>query len=219
MSPSTTVTTARDAASVGTVEPTIWVRAMRTFASSPPRRRRERVHRDAGGVRARDRAHGDPPLRVRRDKHSSPCERPERERSELEDGAARRKRPSSPPKRSDADSKTSASDPATFIRGCPRSPETPSARECRRRRGRSVSCNSLTSGALLSARDADPAVDAACRPHDPSARPPRRARGRPASQLIARDAKDVTLRVNARGQALVGYRAKGKQWTVLAWAR
>ncbi len=38
-----------------------------------------------------------------------------------------------------------------------------------------------------------------------------------ASQLIARDAKDVTLRVNARGQALVGYRAKSKRWTVLAW--
>ena len=37
MSPSTTVTTARDAASVGTVEPTICVRAIRTFASSPPR--------------------------------------------------------------------------------------------------------------------------------------------------------------------------------------
>ncbi len=41
--------------------------------------------------------------------------------------------------------------------------------------------------------------------------------GAQASQLIARDAKDVTLRVNARGEALVGYRAKGKQWTVLAW--
>src|SRR5512144_488941 len=40
--------------------------------------------------------------------------------------------------------------------------------------------------------------------------------GAGASQLIARDAKDVTLRVNARGQALVGYRAKGKRWTVLA---
>ena len=40
--------------------------------------------------------------------------------------------------------------------------------------------------------------------------------GAQASQLIARDAKDVTLRVNARGQALVGYRAKGKRWTVLA---
>jgi hypothetical protein len=38
-----------------------------------------------------------------------------------------------------------------------------------------------------------------------------------ASQLIARDAKDVTLRVNARGQALIGYHAKGKRWTVLAW--
>src|SRR4029078_7788938 len=41
--------------------------------------------------------------------------------------------------------------------------------------------------------------------------------GAQASQLIARDAKDVTLRVNARGQALVGYRAKGKQGTGLAW--
>src|SRR6187200_3153332 len=41
--------------------------------------------------------------------------------------------------------------------------------------------------------------------------------GAQASQLIARDAKDVTLRVNARGQALVGYHAKGKRWTVLAW--
>jgi hypothetical protein len=41
--------------------------------------------------------------------------------------------------------------------------------------------------------------------------------GSQASQLIARDAKDITLRVNASGQALVGYRAKGKQWNVLAW--
>src|SRR6186713_3538241 len=41
--------------------------------------------------------------------------------------------------------------------------------------------------------------------------------GAGASQLIARDAKDVTLRVNAHGQALVGYHAKGKRWTVLAW--
>ena len=41
--------------------------------------------------------------------------------------------------------------------------------------------------------------------------------GAQASQLIARDAKDVTVRVNARGQALIGYRTKGKQWTVLAW--
>jgi hypothetical protein len=38
-----------------------------------------------------------------------------------------------------------------------------------------------------------------------------------ASQLIARDARDVTLRVNAKGQALVGYRARGKQWSVLVW--
>ena len=40
--------------------------------------------------------------------------------------------------------------------------------------------------------------------------------GSQASQLIARDAKDVTLRVNARGQALVVYTARGKRWTVLA---
>ena len=39
----------------------------------------------------------------------------------------------------------------------------------------------------------------------------------PASELIARDAKDVTLRVTAGGQAVVGYRAKGRQWSVLAW--
>jgi hypothetical protein len=38
-----------------------------------------------------------------------------------------------------------------------------------------------------------------------------------ASQLIARDARDVTLRVNANGQALLGYTAKGKRWDVLAW--
>ncbi len=38
-----------------------------------------------------------------------------------------------------------------------------------------------------------------------------------ASQLIARDARDVALRVNARGEALVGYTAKGKRWSVLAW--
>ena len=51
---------------------------------------------DAGGVRARDRAHGDPPLRVRRDKHSSPCERPERERSELEDEGRQEEAPVEP---------------------------------------------------------------------------------------------------------------------------
>ena len=38
-----------------------------------------------------------------------------------------------------------------------------------------------------------------------------------ASQLIARDARDVTLRVNATGQALVSYRAEGKTRTVLVW--
>ena len=38
-----------------------------------------------------------------------------------------------------------------------------------------------------------------------------------ASQLIARDAQDVTLKVDAQGRALVGYRAKGKTWSVLAW--
>ena len=41
--------------------------------------------------------------------------------------------------------------------------------------------------------------------------------GAQASQLIARDTKDVELHVDARGQALVSYRAKGKRWTVLAW--
>ena len=38
-----------------------------------------------------------------------------------------------------------------------------------------------------------------------------------ASQLIARDTRDVTIRVNANGQALLGYTAKGKRWDVLAW--
>ena len=38
-----------------------------------------------------------------------------------------------------------------------------------------------------------------------------------ASQLIARDATAVSLRVNAKGQALLGYTAKGKRWSVLAW--
>jgi len=41
--------------------------------------------------------------------------------------------------------------------------------------------------------------------------------GAQASQLIARDTQNATLRVNAQGQALVSYRAKGKQWNVLAW--
>ena len=38
-----------------------------------------------------------------------------------------------------------------------------------------------------------------------------------ASQLIARDGREVTLRVNAKGQALLGYTAKGRRWDVLAW--
>jgi hypothetical protein len=38
-----------------------------------------------------------------------------------------------------------------------------------------------------------------------------------ASTLLDRNARDVTLEVNARGQALVSYRARGKQWHVLAW--
>ena len=41
--------------------------------------------------------------------------------------------------------------------------------------------------------------------------------GAAASQLIARDARDVTIQVDGDGQALVSYRAKGKRWTVLAW--
>jgi hypothetical protein len=41
--------------------------------------------------------------------------------------------------------------------------------------------------------------------------------GAQASQLIARDATNVTLQVDAQGEAIVGYRAKGKRWTVLAW--
>ena len=38
-----------------------------------------------------------------------------------------------------------------------------------------------------------------------------------ASQLIARDAKNVRLQVNAKGEALLTYTAKGKQLKVLAW--
>jgi hypothetical protein len=38
-----------------------------------------------------------------------------------------------------------------------------------------------------------------------------------ASQLIARDARAVSLQVDARGRALVTYRAKGRTWHVLAW--
>ena len=38
-----------------------------------------------------------------------------------------------------------------------------------------------------------------------------------ASTLIDRNASGVTLKVNAAGQALVSYTARGKQWNVLAW--
>ena len=41
--------------------------------------------------------------------------------------------------------------------------------------------------------------------------------GASASTLIDRDAKDVTLKVNDAGQALVSYTARGKRWNVLAW--
>jgi len=41
--------------------------------------------------------------------------------------------------------------------------------------------------------------------------------GAQASQLIARDASAITLRVNTRGQAMVSYEAKGKRWNVLVW--
>jgi hypothetical protein len=38
-----------------------------------------------------------------------------------------------------------------------------------------------------------------------------------ASEIIDRDATGVKLAVNAQGQALVTYRARGRQWRVLAW--
>ena len=41
--------------------------------------------------------------------------------------------------------------------------------------------------------------------------------GASASTMIDRDAKGVTLKVNAQGQALVSYTARGKRWNVLAW--
>jgi len=41
--------------------------------------------------------------------------------------------------------------------------------------------------------------------------------GASASTLIDRNAKGVTLKVNASGQALVSYTARGKRWNVLAW--
>ena len=41
--------------------------------------------------------------------------------------------------------------------------------------------------------------------------------GASASTMIDRNAKGVTLKVNAQGQALVSYTARGKRWNVLAW--
>jgi hypothetical protein len=38
-----------------------------------------------------------------------------------------------------------------------------------------------------------------------------------ASEIIDRNAKSVKLAVNAQGQALVTYRARGRQWRVLVW--
>ena len=37
-----------------------------------------------------------------------------------------------------------------------------------------------------------------------------------ASELIDRNATNVVLKVNAKGQALLSYRARGKQWNVIA---
>jgi hypothetical protein len=39
-----------------------------------------------------------------------------------------------------------------------------------------------------------------------------------ASELIDRNASNVTLKVNAKGQALLSYKARGRQWNVLAWS-
>lgn len=38
-----------------------------------------------------------------------------------------------------------------------------------------------------------------------------------ASQLIARDARNVRLKVNPKGEALLSYTANGKRWNVLSW--
>jgi hypothetical protein len=38
-----------------------------------------------------------------------------------------------------------------------------------------------------------------------------------ASELIDRNASGVSLRVNAKGQALLSYTARGRRWNVLAW--
>ena len=41
--------------------------------------------------------------------------------------------------------------------------------------------------------------------------------GASASTLIDRNATGITLKVNASGQALLSYNARGKRWNVLAW--
>ena len=41
--------------------------------------------------------------------------------------------------------------------------------------------------------------------------------GANASTILDRNAKGITLKVNAAGQALVSYTARGKRWNVLAW--
>ena len=38
-----------------------------------------------------------------------------------------------------------------------------------------------------------------------------------ASEIIDRNASNVTIKVAANGQALVSYNARGKRWNVLAW--
>jgi len=38
-----------------------------------------------------------------------------------------------------------------------------------------------------------------------------------ASELIDRNASDVTLKVASNGQAAVSYNARGKRWNMLAW--
>src|SRR5687768_1924676 len=39
----------------------------------------------------------------------------------------------------------------------------------------------------------------------------------PASEIIDRNASNVSLKVARNGQALVSYNARGKRWNVLAW--
>jgi hypothetical protein len=41
--------------------------------------------------------------------------------------------------------------------------------------------------------------------------------GANASTLLDRNARGITLKVNAKGQAVVSYTARGKRWNVLAW--